>query len=180
MANSIPSSPIYAAPAASADTPSVALAAMVNSVYSILLNSSNMLAWIQSYGGGSTAGRVLQGYDPDRFKPSNLRDNGPVAFISYLNDLQDGNSGKAALGDVTIEIDFLWYEDPDTAHTHITELNYYGKVRDELAIKGVPLNDTYGGHISHTDGAKMPKGKRRNVEHARVQVIVVFGNNPAA
>jgi len=138
---------IFVSPGSSADATS-RLSAWLNEVKNLFINSTNLLAWIQTVDGTeTTSGHVFLGYDP-RLVAKVEETKGPTVFIwpeNYLS--QNELSAKTYRDTFDILVEIVWFNEHRKAHTYLEEINFISDILDEAKAKGTTLDSTFLGEI---------------------------------
>ena len=149
----------------------------MDEIRNLCINSSNLLAWIQTVvGGGTTAGNVFLGR-----RPANLPDAqvvGPTAVVFPEGLELDTTSEDSMYGTVDIVVDVKWFEDHRKAEERIVEMNFIcGMLKEFVNDAGIALSSSAGGHLQRItvgDLVEESEGKR-TAFHVPIVFNVSFG-----
>ena len=141
------SAPIYVVPNAGSGLPTQRVSAWLYEVRQLMLNSAQLLAWIQSVNAAqTTAGHVLMGYDP-RTNPDE-QTLGPVVYVRPENYISENAFSEQTYRDsFDVVIHFAYYVNPLVPADWIAHLNYFYGIVAEIKAIGTDLSSTYRGEV---------------------------------
>lgn len=148
MANSLPSNTVTATPLATSSTPSCRLAAWMNAIRDLFVNSSNFLSWINTFDAlETTSGHVILGYDP-RKVPKDIQTKGPNVFVRLGSGFTTNEFSEKTYRD-TLEIIavIVWFHGHKATADFVEELNFICEIIDEVKAKGFTLTTDFGGEV---------------------------------
>ena len=143
----VASNTIFVVPGSSANANS-RLSAWLDEIRNLFVNSTNLLAWIQTVDGGeTTSGHVFLGYDP-RTVGKVEQTKGPTVFIWAENFVAENVlSAKTYQDSFDIVAEIVWYQNPRASATFLEQINYLSDLLDEFKSVGTNLDSTHLGEV---------------------------------
>lgn len=152
-------------------TASTRLAAWMEEIRNLFINSGNLLAWIQTIDGTeTTTDHVILGYDP-RAVIKDAQTKGPSVFIWPENFVADNrHSAKTYLDTFDIVSEIVWYKAHLTRDSFVAEVNFISDIIDEAKAKGITLSTVHLGEVHMIQSRDLILENPNNRDERRVEI----------
>jgi len=171
VANSLPSNTITATPLTTSGTPGTRLAAWMDEIRNLFIDSANFLSWIQSVNGAeTTADHVILGYSAREVQKS-AQTEGPSVFIWPENYLGENRfSARTYLDSFDIIAEIVWFKSHLSSDTFIEEVNFISNIMDEAKAVGTNLSAVHQGEIHTIQSRDLILENPDNRDERRIEI----------